>query len=184
MKELTRVLIEFLKYFRHSCLAFDNTAETTKKFKQWIYRLEEKEMDNIDKRKIAIKIAWHYLGTPGKWGGDDFSGYDCSGFVIELLKSVGLLPSSGDWSADGLMHLFWKKKVDKPYQGCLVFYGKSKATHVEMCINDKLSIGASGVRSTTTSHAEAVKQNAYVKIRTINRRKDILVYLDPFKELK
>ena len=50
-------------------------------------------------RSVATKVAWHYLGTPYIWGGDDFSGFDCSGFVIEILKSVGILPRDGDWTA-------------------------------------------------------------------------------------
>jgi len=39
----------------------------------------------MDRREIAAKIAWHYLGTPYVWGGDDFSGFDCSGYVIEIM---------------------------------------------------------------------------------------------------
>ena len=134
------------------------------------------------KLDIAMQVAMHYLGTPYVWSGDDFSGFDCSGFVIEVLKSVGLLPSSGDWTADNLMSLFSRNEVNEPYRGCLVFYGRSKAIHVELCISNELSIGASGGGSTTTSLAEAIKRNAYIKIRPINRRQDVLGYYNPFKE--
>ena len=44
------------------------------------------------RRFYAYKLAWKYIGKFYKWGGDDPSGFDCSGFVIEILKSVGILP--------------------------------------------------------------------------------------------
>ncbi|MFC1535727.1 NlpC/P60 family protein, partial [Candidatus Neomarinimicrobiota bacterium] len=48
-------------------------------------------------KKIASSIAFHFVGLPYLWGGDDaVAGYDCSGLVIEILKSVGLLQRSGD----------------------------------------------------------------------------------------
>ena len=138
----------------------------------------------MTKLDIAMKVAFHYLGTPYIWSGDDFSGFDCSGFVIEILKSVGLLHNSGDWTASNLMFIFRRSKVEKPYRGCLVFYGTDRATHVELCISEELSIGASGGNSDCTSIAKAMEQNAYIKIRPINRRNDILGYFDLFKEVE
>ena len=44
------------------------------------------------KRELALKIAESLLWTPYKWGGDDPSGLDCSGMMVEVLKSVGALP--------------------------------------------------------------------------------------------
>ena len=46
-------------------------------------------------------------------------GFDCSGYCIEILKSVGLLPRKGDWTAAGLFEKFGK--VVEPSTGCLVF---------------------------------------------------------------
>lgn len=40
-------------------------------------------------RKIATKVAWSFIGKWYKWGGDDPSGFDCSGFVIEILIGYG-----------------------------------------------------------------------------------------------
>lgn len=57
-------------------------------------------------RRWFVTTALSYLGTPYIWGGDDPSGFDCSGFVIECLKSVGLLSENEDFTADGLYRKF------------------------------------------------------------------------------
>ena len=133
-------------------------------------------------RQMAGKIALSMLGTPYRWGGDDpMGGFDCSGFVIELLMSVGLVPERFDTTADGLWKMYRDREVDQPRDGCLVFYGRdSYASHVEYCINGLLSIGASGGSSRTRTLLDAIDQNAYIKIRPINHRKDIVGYADPF----
>lgn len=139
-------------------------------------RFLQKEKKQMTKREIATKIAWSYIGTFYKWGGDDPSGFDCSGFVIELLKSIGLFPRKEDTTARGLSSIF--QKVGKPQEGCLVFYG-NPISHVEYCFDSNLSIGASGGGSSTTTLAKAIKQNAFIKMRPI-RKKEVICYVDPF----
>ena len=87
-----------------------------------------------------------FLGVPYLWGGDDPSGFDCSGFCIEILKSVGILPRKGDWTASGLYERFKDLSMQEPREGCLVFWANQAGAviHIEYCINDELSIGASG----------------------------------------
>jgi cell wall-associated NlpC family hydrolase len=134
-------------------------------------------------REIAIKVAWSYLGTPYLWGGDDFSGFDCSGYVIECLKSGGILPRNGDWKAVGLYHYSTFKTVMVPYEGCLVFWHNKEKTdiiHVEICLDDTFSIGASGGGSKTKSEAAAILHNAYIKIRPFRTRPGIAGFRDPF----
>lgn len=128
-------------------------------------------------KEICMKVAWHYLGTPYRWGGDDFSSFDCSGFVIECLKSAGVLPRSGDWTAAGLFAMF--PKVPDPKEGCLVFWG-SPIIHVELCLDDIFSIGASGGGSKTVTEADAIRQNAYLKVRPLRSRSGIYGFADPF----
>jgi len=138
---------------------------------------------NMDQREIALKIAWSFLGKPYIWGGDDpMRGFDCSGFTIECLKSVGRLPRKGDWTAQGLFNLFRKDYCKEITTGCLVFWGSSikKIIHVEFCIDDKLSIGASGGGSRTKTAADAISQNAYIKIRPFRSRNGIAAFCDPF----
>lgn len=139
-------------------------------------------------KKIAEKVAFSFLGKPYLWGGDDpVAGFDCSGFCIEILKSVGMLPRRGDWTAQGLWNKFEKYEVDKPSLGSLVFWTNSRGDriiHVEMALNSHLCIGASGGGSKTTNIEHAINQNAYIKVRPFGSRKHIKGYLDPFKLLE
>ena len=133
---------------------------------------------------IAIDIAMRFLGKPYVWGGNDpVAGFDCSGLVIEIFKSVGLLPAQGDWSADGLMNMFKDKVTQTPSEGCLVFYGDGgKATHVEMVISvinkSVLTIGANSGGSGTRTLQDAINQDAYIKIRPIKTNPIMIV--NPF----
>lgn len=143
--------------------------------------------NEMSKKDIVSRIAFSYLGTAYKWGGDDpMAGFDCSGFVIELLKSVGILPRKGDWTAQSLWHLLYLHRLTKlknVREGCLVFWFNRKGDryiHVEYCINEHLSIGASGGGSRTKTTQDAINQNAYIKIRPINSRKGKKSYVFPF----
>ncbi|GAG38472.1 unnamed protein product [marine sediment metagenome] len=133
-------------------------------------------------KKIASFLALKFVGLPYIWGGDDaVAGFDCSGLVIEILKSVGILPRKGDWTAETLFLRFRDKKVLVAKEGCLVFYAntKYKVNHVEYIWKRGLTIGASGGGSTTLTRKDAIKQNAYVKIRPM--RKGYYAIVNPFK---
>lgn len=137
------------------------------------------------KRQIATKVAWSFLGKPYLWGGDDpMAGFDCSGFCIEILKSVGILPRGGDWTAEGLKDRFKSKPVNEPKEGCLVFWRSKhgpQIVHVEYCLDNELAIGASGGGSSTTDETAAIQQNAYIKVRPFRSRNGIWGFVDPFK---
>lgn len=141
-------------------------------------------MKSIERVHIASHIAMSYLGKPYIWGGDDpVKGFDCSGFVIEILKSVGVLPIKGDWTSQELLEYFEHKKlVDHIQVGCLLFFGKEKANHVEYALNAELSIGASGGGQNTTTIEDAIRDNAFIKIRPIISRKNLLSIVYPFLE--
>lgn len=132
---------------------------------------------------IAMKVAWGFLGLPYRWGGDDpLQGFDCSGFVIEILKSVGVLPRVGDWTAHGLWERYKNNVVERPKEGDLVFWNRSdsRVIHVEMCIDQFFSIGASSGGATTITIEDAIKKNAYIKVRPFRSRPSIAGFLDPF----
>lgn len=135
--------------------------------------------------EIATQVAWSYLGRFYRWGGDDPGGFDCSGFVIEILKSVGKLPRTGDWTAQGLYDHFADQKCLNSQEGCLVFWqGRTKIVHVEYCLTESLSIGASGGGSKTKTEADAIAQNAFIKIRPFASRPQVRGLVDPFSSLR
>jgi len=135
----------------------------------------------MTKKEIATKYAFAWIGKPYRWGGDDFSGFDCSGFVIEILRAVGVLPKGGDWTANGLFERFILLQVEAPSEGCIALYwnsDRSKVVHVEYCISGACQIGASGGGSRTKTEADAIRDNAYIKIRPIDiKRKPTFIKL-------
>lgn len=133
-------------------------------------------------KKIASSIAFHFVGLPYIWGGDDaIAGFDCSGFVQEPLISVGKYPRGEDRTAEGI-YIYYRdlgKEVKYAKEGCLVFYAKkNKINHVEYVWKHGLTIGASGGGSKTKTRDDAIRHNAYVKIRPI--RKDVFAIVNPF----
>lgn len=146
----------------------------------------------INRIELATRVAWSYHNMPYIWGGDDpMHGFDCSGMCISLLKSSGLLPRGGDWRAKDL----YKKFEDKddimlentvPKEGYLVFwhssYNCTNIIHVEYCLDEVFSIGASGGGSENLTVKDAIKNNAYIKIRPFRSRSHIYGFVDPFKE--
>lgn len=129
-------------------------------------------------RFLALEVAWSLHGTPYIWGGDDPSGLDCSGLVIEILKSDGTLPRRGDWTANDLWVKWREARTERPDLGCLAFWFRGgRATHVEFCIDGDHTIGASGGGRRTINAQSAAEQNAYVKVRP---RKPGAVVVDPY----
>ena len=132
-------------------------------------------------RDLALRVAWHYLGTPYRWGGDDPSGLDCSGLVIEVLQSAGVFPRGQDTTADGLMRKYEPKAAPEPAD--LIFWrtSGSRAFHVGIVIDPRTHyLGAEGGGSRTKTEGDAWAQNAYVCVRPIASRPGNIVYRDPF----
>ncbi len=140
------------------------------------------QLEYYNKIKLTTKYAMCYVGKFYKWGG---SGplFDCSGFTLELLKMNGFIGRGLDYTAQGQWDLFVKKRTNKVAEGCIVCYYINKTQrvgHIEYCINDKLSIGASGGGSKTLTEADAIRDNAFIKIRPIKRNRKIAGYFNPF----
>ena len=141
---------------------------------------------NMDRRQSArdwyLKTSLAYLGTPYLRGGDDPSGFDCSGFVVECLKSCGLLKETADHTANGLWKLYEEKAIQRPVRGALLFHLSSlgTATHVVICLDEYFQVGASGGSRRTVDCPTAWRDNAYVKIRPIRFDSQTMRVADPF----
>ena len=136
-------------------------------------------------RRRAVIYLQKWIGHFYLWGGDDPSGFDCSGLILEVLKSVGLIKPNIDMTADNLYRWFNKNRIVKPGSGKLVFWfgqdvRSNKAIHVEMMIDNDHTVGASGGGSATVTIQDAIKHNAFVKMRPINYRGSNYKICDPF----
>lgn len=129
-----------------------------------------------------LKYAMSFVGRPYIWGGDDpMRGFDCSGLVQEILASTGLDPA-GDQNAQALYNHFEKVgSVDTWGPGALAFFGKDarNITHIGFCVDQYRMIEAGGGGSKTLTEQDAVKQNAYVRMRLIKNRKDLVAVIKP-----
>lgn len=99
-------------------------------------------------RDAAVDYLKRWLHVPYGWGGDDFSAIDCSGLIMEVMKSVGRFSEGRDLTADGLLRLYEKHVIHKaPYKGCLIFWidkRNGKAKHVAMMTDERFLIHAAG----------------------------------------
>lgn len=162
------------------------------------------------KKLLAREVAMAFIGKWYKWGGDDPDGFDCSGFVTEVLKSVGLIGRNERLTAAGFYNRFVQYKTDAPSLGCLVFWGKPLLngvsyydndgtlvypgagdgrvttdkkffiTHIEFVLDGYHTVGATGGGSGTTTEADAIRNNAFIKVRPIERTDKKVAMVNPF----
>jgi len=138
----------------------------------------------MTRRELALEYIGSWLGTPYSYGGNDsLEGFDCSGMVIEVLQSVGILPHIFDDTAHGL-YLKYKDNLvecDKIRPGCLIFWFKAgRARHVMMIYDYGYVIGACGGGGDTKTTKDAIRDNAFVKLRPIGYNGDSYKICDPF----
>ncbi|TXG77618.1 peptidoglycan endopeptidase [Candidatus Dojkabacteria bacterium] len=133
--------------------------------------------------ELLKEYALSFIGVPYRWGGDDaILGYDCSGFIQELLKSCGEDPPE-DQTAQKLYDHFEKKgRWNSLGLGALAFYGKdtTKISHVAMMLDGYRIIEAGGGGSTTIDLNAAAAQNAFIRVRLLKERKDLVAIIKPY----
>jgi len=99
----------------------------------------------LDPTLAVLYVSLSYLGTPYRYGGDDTTGFDCSGFVGAVLRKFGYKPPR----TAGAMYR-WAKPVpaDSMKPGDLLFfdYFKRPVGHVGIYLGDGLMIHASSKR--------------------------------------
>ncbi len=124
-------------------------------------------------------------GVPYKYGGNNpISGFDCSGYVSDILKASGVIHYNVDLSAQNLYDMFRTPKLGSilshPQAGAISFYGSNHhVTHVAFCVSNTMMLEAGGGDESVISKEEAILRGAYVKLRPINYRKDFFVSILP-----
>ncbi len=140
----------------------------------------------VTTEQAVYDYAMSMVGKPYLWGGDDpMGGLDCSGLVIELLKALGAAPEQ-DMTAQGLFKFFQDRSdFNKQTFGSLAFYGRDvqNISHVAFCLSNRLVVEAGGGGSRITTLSEAIKYNAYVRVRPITYRKDLVFVLRPLYKI-
>lgn len=120
-------------------------------------------------KNIMIEYAKSFIGTKYKWGGESADeGFDCSGFVQEVLRSEGIDPP-GDQTAQDLFDIMKDHKSvigSGISENSLLFFGGARITHVAIAINGWQMIEAGGEGRTPTNLG-------MVRIRPIKSRKDL-----------
>lgn len=135
-------------------------------------------------QKRFLQVIESLLHTPYLWGGDDPTGFDCSGLVVEGLKSAGLIGLREDFSAEGLwQHFRSGNESITPGVGFLAFWFEPRgiANHVAVCLDQYHCITADGGGSRVKSIEDAIRYNAYIKIRPIKHRKTDPKFLNIFQ---
>lgn len=148
----------------------------------------------MDAWKIYYDYALSFLGINYKWGGSNtISGIDCSGLAQQLLEMLGIDPP-GDQTAQGLYNYFknygtvcmakdFKRGSIAPglQIGAFAFYGTNERsiTHVTALISPWLCIGANGGGQKVIDKLTADRANAFVKIRPVDYRSDLVAVILP-----
>lgn len=98
---------------------------------------------------IILQKSEEWIGTPYRYGGDSKSGIDCSAFVQNVMKEIGLeLPRTAQNQYE-FSHLISKSYAEI---GDLVFFNNGrKVSHVGIYIGDDMFVHASSSLGVTTS---------------------------------
>lgn len=134
---------------------------------------------------FLVEYAKSFLGVPYVWAGDTpMGGLDCSGFTGECGKAFGIIPGSIDLNSQsqyGHFLLDGGKVLTEAQVGAYLFFGQSvsKITHVAIALDNRFMIEAGGGGSQTTDLKSAIAKKAFVRIRPIRNRKDLVAIVMP-----
>jgi cell wall-associated NlpC family hydrolase len=128
----------------------------------------------LSKNNLIFHWLISQLNVPYIYGGDDpMSGLDCSGLVINMLNSFGY--KLNDMTSAQLYEWCKHSEFHGSFDcGAIAFYGKDKISHVGIMINRDFIVEAGGGDATTTDIKASIKRNAYVRIRPLRYRNDLV----------
>ena len=154
MKKLSNIFLFFAIIWAFSCSSLKNnnhplTNNSDKKRTFYSEKLGIELKKDFEETLIKEVIDW--LGTPYKYGGDNKSGTDCSGFIQQVYKIVYGINTPR--SANGLYEESIKIKKEKLKQGELVFFkiNTPKIGHVGIFLQDDYFIHASSSKGVMVS---------------------------------
>lgn len=123
-----------------------------------------------------------FIGTSYKWGGaHPADGLDCSGFS-QIIRAAFGVDIKGDQNAQNFYDLdVATGLVIPPRIGAFCYYGMSnkQIIHIAPMINSYLIVEAGGGGSKTTDSAAAIRDEAFIRIRPYNYRKDLISVMMP-----
>jgi len=131
---------------------------------------------------LVLNYAMRFIGTPYIWGGNTrLDGFDCSGFVQEILWYGGVDPA-GDQTAQALYNKLSKneyRSILKP--GSVLFFGQSRnsVSHIAIAVDHGTMIESGGGDRSCTTRARAHEKNAFVRLSPLNNRSDMVACLLP-----
>ena len=129
-----------------------------------------------------LDYAIQHCGVPYRWAGNNpLTGFDCSGFVQWLLRSVGLDPPGRQTSQTLYDHFEATSERNSFTLGALAFYGKSvrEVAHVAMLLDEYQVVEAGGGDHLTLTLEDAAAKDACVRIVLLNGRPDLVAILKP-----
>lgn len=141
----------------------------------------------MDLRELAVRYAWTLLSrnSPYAWAGDDpMRGWDCSGSFNEVLRAVGILPHEKGHGPSSSMLFGMFPPVDGPGPGVGAFWHAPRQpaliVHVALCIDGRHVIEWGGGDRGTQELEDAIRDNAFGRIRPISYRSNLAGFRDPF----
>jgi cell wall-associated NlpC family hydrolase len=119
-----------------------------------------------------VEYAKSFLGTKYEWGGEDSSGIDCSGLVLECLWAIGMGPDK-DMTAKQLSDWMTPhSKTEYMAPGSVLFFTTKDLVDVKHC-----------AIAIDSEHMIEAKGGKFVRIRPIKVHdgKYFMYFLDPIK---